>query len=250
MSTSLSFGVVDIQVIEAALEKLGIQFSASEVLEAIKDEVVKKEQAQKEQVQKFRRPDYALMLAPPAPGKRPEKLRFNLSLLFSEGVEYSIQEARARSKGLFGKKWGPPPPESESPRFSSTSSTSSALVQFNDDGKRSSRLKPIGRKSLVGGAEPTVTINTKEALDDVFGMYNSPEKTHKLMIPGSKHAPLKNIDPVTPIVPPRINLLKENENVQNQNAKTPKSSMYLFLRVIFGMSIFTHLFSILDIYSF
>ena len=232
MSTSLSLGVVDIDVIEAALEKLGIQLSASEVLEAIKEEVVKKEQARK-----FRRPDYALMLAPPAPGKRPEKLRFNLSLLFSEGVEYSIQEARARSKGLFGKKWGPPP-ESESSRFSSTSSsTSSALVQFNDDGKRSSRLKPIGRKSLMGGAEPTVTINTKEALDDVFGMYNSPEKTHKLMIPGSKHAPLKNIDPVTPIVPPRINFLKENENVPNLNAKTPKSSMYLFFSVFFGMTI-------------
>ena len=168
------------------------------------------------------------MLAPPAPGKRPEKLRLNFSLLFTEGVEYSIQEARARSKGLFGKKWGPPP-ESESSRFSSTSSsTSSALVQFNDDGKRSSRLKPIGRKSFLGVAEPTVTINTKEALDDVFGMYNSPEKTHKLMIPGSKHAPLKIIGPVTPIVPPRINFLKGGENLQNQNAKTPNSGGMCF----------------------
>jgi checkpoint serine/threonine-protein kinase len=168
---------------------------------------------------------YALMLAPPAPGKRPEKLRFNLSLLFTEGVEYSIQEARARSKGLFGKKWGPPA-DSEFSRFSSSSS-SSALVQFKDDEKRSSRLKPIGRKSLLGGgAEPTVTINTKEALDDVFGMYNSPEKTNIFMIPGSKHAPLKNIDPMTPIVPPRINSLKGSENVQNQNAITPHSGVY------------------------
>lgn len=73
----------------------------------------------------------------------------------------------------------------------------------------------------MGGAEPTVTINTKEALDDVFGMYNSPDKTNKLMIVGSKHAPLKNIDPVTPIVPPRINFSKGSENVQN--AKTPTS---------------------------
>ena len=45
---------MDIDVIEAALEKLGIQVSASEVLEAIKDEVVKKEQAHK-----FRRPDFS-----------------------------------------------------------------------------------------------------------------------------------------------------------------------------------------------
>ena len=59
MSTSLSFGVVDIQVIEAALEKLGIQFSASEVLEAIKDEVVKMEQAHE-----FRRPKYGFIRRP------------------------------------------------------------------------------------------------------------------------------------------------------------------------------------------
>lgn len=46
----------------------------------------------------------------PEPGKRPEKLRFDLSLLFTkEGEEFSIQEARAKSMGLLGKKWGPPP---------------------------------------------------------------------------------------------------------------------------------------------
>ena len=42
VNSESSFGFVDIGVIEAALEKLGIQVSASEVLEAIKDEVVKK----------------------------------------------------------------------------------------------------------------------------------------------------------------------------------------------------------------
>ena len=64
----------------------------------------------------------------------------------------------------------------------------------------------------MGGAEPTVTINTKEALDDVFGMYNSPEKTHHLlMIQGS---PLKD--------------LKRSDNVQDQNAKTPNSGTYFF----------------------
>ncbi|TFK40357.1 Mad3/BUB1 homology region 1-domain-containing protein [Crucibulum laeve] len=166
---------------------------------------------------------YALMLAPPAPGKRPEKLRFHLPLLFTdEGVEYSIQEARARSMGLLGKKWAPPS-ASETSRFSSSasSSSSSAMVDFNDDGQKSTRM--MGRrKSLMvgGGAEPTVTINTKEALADVFGMYNSPDKTTKLMVPGSKHAPLKKIEPVTPIVPPRVTFSRENENAL-QNAKTP-----------------------------
>ncbi|PPQ94477.1 hypothetical protein CVT25_001110 [Psilocybe cyanescens] len=167
---------------------------------------------------------YALMLAPPAPGKRPEKLRFNISLLFTEeGVEYSIQEARARSMGLLGKKWGPPPP-SEISRFSSSTSSSSsslAMVDFNDDGQKSSRLKSGGRRSIMGGAEPTVTINTKEALADVFGMYNSPDKTTKLVIPGSKHAPLKKVEPITPVVPPRMTFSRENENADRQTAKTP-----------------------------
>jgi len=175
---------------------------------------------------------YALMMAPPPPGKRPEKLRFNMGLLFTEeGVEYSIQEARARSMGLLGKKWGPPPP-SESSRFSTSSSSSSSsslvMVDFNDDGHKSSRMKFGGRRSILGGAEPTVTINTKEALADVFGMYNSPEKTTMLAVPGSKHAPLKKIEPVTPVVPPRVAFLKENENGdrQNQNTKTPTPGMY------------------------
>ena len=163
------------------------------------------------------------MLAPPAPGKRPEKLRFNMSLLFTEeGVEYSIQEARARSMGLLGKKWGPPPvSETRFSTSSSSSSSSLALVDFNDDGHKSSRLKSGGRRSLMGGAEPTITINTKEALADVFGMYNSPEKTNKLVIPGSKHAPLKKVEPVTPVVAPRITFSRENENPDKQNTKTP-----------------------------
>lgn len=176
---------------------------------------------------------YALMMAPPAAGKRPEKLRFNMGLLFTEeGVEYSIQEARARSMGLLGKKWGPPPP-SESSRFTTSSSSSSsssslAMVDFNDDGHKSSRMKVGGRRSLLGGPEPTVTINTKEALADVFGMYNSPEKTTMLAVPGSKHVLLKKIEPVTPVVPPRVAFLKENENGdrQNQNTKTPTPGMY------------------------
>lgn len=144
-----------------------------------------------------------------------------MSLLFTDDkVEYSVQEARARSMGLLGKIWAPPAPPDLSRFTTSTSSSSSlALVDFNDDGQKSSRLKAGGRKSFMGGAEPTVTINTKEALADVFGMYNSPDKTTKL--PGSKHAPLKKVEPKTPIVQPRLAFARENENANSQNAKTP-----------------------------
>lgn len=163
------------------------------------------------------------MLAPPAPGRRQEKLRFDLGLLFTEeGVEYSIQEARARSMGLLGKKWGPLP-ASETFR---KSSSSSMPVNFNDDGQKSMRLMAMAghRRSLMGGAEPTVTINTKEALADVFGMYNSPDKTVKG--PGSKHAPLKKIEAITPVAPPRLALNRENDKTI-QNAKTPTPGMLI-----------------------
>ncbi|TFK28122.1 hypothetical protein FA15DRAFT_634336 [Coprinopsis marcescibilis] len=163
---------------------------------------------------------YALMLEPAPPGKRPEKLRFNMGLLFTDdGVEYSIQEARARSMGLLGKKWGPPPAsELHSYNSSLSSSASSAPVDFNDDGLKSTRAMGARRRSMLGGAEPTVTINTKEALADVFGMYNSPDRTSKITMPGSKHAPLRKIEPATPLLPPRNLFAKENEN-----AKTPMS---------------------------
>ncbi|KAG6330111.1 hypothetical protein ID866_8977, partial [Astraeus odoratus] len=142
---------------------------------------------------------YAPMLAPPAPGRRPEKLRFNLSLLFTpSGVEYSAAEARARSMGLLGKKWGPPPASELR-----DSSSGAIRVNFNDDGSRSTQNMGVSasggrRKSVnvVSAGEPTVTINTKEALADVFGMYNSPDKTVKRAMPGSKHAPVRKIEPM------------------------------------------------------
>ncbi|KAF8638244.1 hypothetical protein AX17_002266 [Amanita inopinata Kibby_2008] len=165
---------------------------------------------------------YALMLAPPAPGKRPEKLRFNLSLLFTEeGVEYSIQEARARSMGLLGKKWAPLP-SSESSTVQSDPNTDTKSTRFGFGGPR--------RKSLMygGGAEPTVTINTKEALADVFGMYNSPDKTRSIGLPGSKHAPLKKIEPITPLAQPRFTAQTNENDRKNRDPKDSKAPVTTF----------------------
>ncbi|KAL1949464.1 hypothetical protein VTO73DRAFT_8345 [Trametes versicolor] len=154
---------------------------------------------------------YGAMLAPPAPGKRPEKLRFNLSLLFTEeGTEYSTQEARARSMGLLGKKWGPPP-EATRPRVAFSGA---------DDGKAGT-TKTMSRQ-FAAGAEPTVTLATKEALADVFGMFNSPEKSLRFGVVGTKHAPVRRIEPVTPM--PMLPLARALSN-ENANAdvasKTP-----------------------------
>ncbi|GLB40448.1 putative mad3/BUB1 hoMad3/BUB1 homology region 1 [Lyophyllum shimeji] len=140
---------------------------------------------------------YAYMLAPPDPSKRPEKLRFDLSLLYTrEGGEFCIQEARARSMGLLGKKWGPPPPPSIT-----------MPVNFNDDGTRSGMSGR--RKSTVGGGEPTVTINTREALEDVFGMYNSPDKT---MTPWKANPSMRRVEPMIQSVTPRPPMAQSNEN--------------------------------------
>ena len=124
---------------------------------------------------------YAPMLARPDPGRRPEKLRLDFGLLFKDGAEYSIQEARARSMGLLGKKWPPPAPTDLDLERSGQS-----RVKFNDDGAGGTRT----RRGLIPPPEPTVTLATKEALADVFGMYNSPDRTLKL---GSKHTPVHTV---------------------------------------------------------
>jgi checkpoint serine/threonine-protein kinase len=185
------------------------------------------------------------MLAPPAPGRRPEKLRFNLSLLFTPaGVEYSVQEVRARSMGLLGKKWGPPPASELR-----DSSSGAVKVDFNDDGSRSTQnmgATAAGGKrkgvNVVNVSEPTVTINTKEALADVFGMYNSPDKTVKRTMPGSKHAPVRKIEPIGGR---RVVLESKSESSRtspkSENARLPgpgKSLQWItfeqVLRVAFG----------------
>ncbi|KAF9052403.1 hypothetical protein BDZ89DRAFT_1056754 [Hymenopellis radicata] len=153
---------------------------------------------------------YAVMMAPPAPGKRPETLKYNPSLLFTpDGVEYCSAEARARSYGLLGKKWAPLPTSS---LWAAPSSSSSSRVSFNDESQRPTRTLDFGarRKSMMNG-EPTVTINTKEALADVFGMYNSPEKTIKVAKPGSKYAPVRKIESLTAVKQP-VNELSRSQS--------------------------------------
>lgn len=154
---------------------------------------------------------YATIIAPSSSSRKPEKLRFNLSLLFTEdGAEYCVQEARAKSMGLLGKRWPPPPPPTPD---------SPASVESTPD------RHPVRRPELANTkkfyAEPTVTLATKEALADVFGMYNSPEKTLRFGAPaGSKYAPVRKVEPVTPLPS-----LTSFTSVRNENsvakAKTP-----------------------------
>ncbi|KAG6908339.1 hypothetical protein DXG01_005250 [Tephrocybe rancida] len=165
---------------------------------------------------------YAAMLVPTDPGKRPERYCFNFALLFArETGEFSIQEARARSMGLLGKRWPPPPPESFQYPADISSESISMAVEFNDDGSRAT----FGgrRRSMLGGAEPTVTINTRAALDDVFGMINSPDRT-TISLPGSKYAPLKQVSLSSAGLAPQTPAVHDNENT-----KTPAPAFRPFV---------------------
>jgi checkpoint serine/threonine-protein kinase len=172
------------------------------------------------------------MLAPPATGRRPEKLRLDLKLLFTEeGGEYSMPEARARSMGLLGKRWGPPPASELSRANSST-----ARVNFNDDGTKNTR-NYTAQRSLTGG-EPTVTINTKAALADVFGMYNSPEKSTRFStMPGAKHAPVRSVERVTPNLPPQTRPTSV-ENASHSMAPASEGQVYFFANTLASLNSF------------
>jgi checkpoint serine/threonine-protein kinase len=164
-------------------------------------------------------PRYAMMLAPLPPDKRPEKRRFDLSLLFTEdGIEYSAAEARARSLGLYGKQWSRPPGPFVGEAPTSTANRNSLMR--SDDGTRNTRA--LRRKSLMV-SEPTVTMNTKEALEDVYGMYNSPEKTMKLA-----NIALRRVDASTPasLAPPRV--LESKSSNENPGSKIPAPAFKSF----------------------
>ena len=85
--------------------------------------------------------------------------------------------------------------------------------------------------------EPTVTINTKEALRDVFSMYNSPERTMKTgdMLIGTKHAPVRKLNLQMMQAKPRETLRKitelgDSEVPDSQGSSSrPQQSMFKYL---------------------
>lgn len=144
-----------------------------------------------------------------------------------------MPEARARSMGLLGKRWGPPPP-SELSRVNA----STMRVNFNDDGTKNTR-NYTAQRSLKAGGEPTVTINTKAALADVFGMYNSPEKSTRLpTMAGTKHAPVHAVERVSP-----INLQPQTRPASVENASHPpappsEGQIYFFANTLASLNSF------------
>ncbi|KAG8887456.1 hypothetical protein FRB98_009600 [Tulasnella sp. 332] len=102
-------------------------------------------------------PDDEIPAVSGQPKRKPEVTHWKLYWNEAEKKEYSIAEVRAKHLGLLGKKWPPPP-----------------IIQFEvtkmEDGSTRSRQITNGRQSIA--REPTVTINTKFAMNDVFDMFN------------------------------------------------------------------------------
>ncbi len=143
-----------------------------------------------------KRHPYAHLLTPKLPlaGKREERLMFNLQDVLSE------------------TEWPPIPSTSQAMKPIPTESDTSIEGESAPDSSSSNRdggedscpnltirtrtpwlveLEP----NLAGRPfEPTVTINTKEAMESVFGMFNSPEKTRNLAA-----ARIKSVEIIEPL---------------------------------------------------
>ncbi|KAG8747306.1 hypothetical protein FRC10_001485 [Ceratobasidium sp. 414] len=115
----------------------------------------------------------------PGPGKRAEQICLPLARLQASSSssadapqELSPDEARARALGLLGKKWAPPPVVVAVPVRDGAIRGSTTGI-----GGKGARKEKERTMTMTMAGEPTVTVNTRAALGDVFEMFNtSPAK--------------------------------------------------------------------------
>lgn len=104
-----------------------------------------------------------------------ERLQIDVSLLvLPDGTEIHPLERRARDFGVADKKWPKPGPElAPNPYNGLQAGDIETRVDF--EGTKPMTLSNTNFTNMTRDA--TVTINTKEALMAVYGMYNSPTKS-------------------------------------------------------------------------
>ncbi|KAG8690730.1 hypothetical protein FRC11_009475 [Ceratobasidium sp. 423] len=107
----------------------------------------------------------------PGPGKKAEQICLPLARLqasVSGSEEYSPDEARARALGLLGKKWAPPPVVVAVPVRDEAGGG-----RMNDRTGKGGKKEKERTMTMTIAGEPTVTVNTRAALGDVFEMFNT-----------------------------------------------------------------------------
>lgn len=135
--------------------------------------------------------------------KANEHLEIDLSLYtVADGTELNPAEQRTMRMGLSNKVWPAPPAHLllAAPTLSASSNQdtsgdlstgnisgraerhreTTASVNFSGESTLHTSNTRRSRASLTTNRDPTVTINTKEGLMDVYGFFNSPTKSMKL----------------------------------------------------------------------
>ena len=104
-----------------------------------------------------------------------ERLQIDISLLIlPDGTEIHPLERRARDFGIADKKWPIPGPEL-APASHSGFQAGDIETRVDFEGTKPMTISNTNMTNMTRDA--TVTINTKEALMAVYGMYNSPTKS-------------------------------------------------------------------------
>lgn len=135
--------------------------------------------------------------------KANELLEIDLSLYtVADGTEVNPAEQRTTRMGLSNKVWPAPPAHLllAAPTLSASSNQDTsgdlstgnvsgragrhremtASINFSGESTSHTSNTRRSRPSLTTNRDPTVTINTKEGLMDVYGFFNSPTKSMKL----------------------------------------------------------------------
>jgi checkpoint serine/threonine-protein kinase len=156
-----------------------------------------------------------------------ERLQIDISLLIlPDGTEIHPLERRARDFGVADKKWPGPGPEL-APANSSSSMFKSGEIETRVDFEGTKPMTISNTNFTNMTRDATVTINTKEALMAVYGMYNSPTKSI-----GSDKAFAAMMDPGNADVPTPMPAIANA--VHDENAGTAKKLGMLALCVMYG----------------
>jgi len=130
------------------------------------------------------------------PGRRAEKHVFDLKLLWANSHETCLAESRAKRLGLLGKQWPAPPPPEEYLVPPKPEPTPKLVRTLNIDDE----WEPPAFD------EPTMTVNTKAALADVYGMFNVTETMSRI----HERREMPPPPPPLPTIPATPVLSKEN----------------------------------------
>ncbi|EJU04893.1 hypothetical protein DACRYDRAFT_114215 [Dacryopinax primogenitus] len=141
-----------------------------------------------------------------------EAIRIDLLQMYKDGVEWSLDEMRARRRGMLGKTW------EDEPISTISDSKDDILEPLKDDPESAPKEAERERMTMRLDAP---TVNTRAALDDVYGLFNtSPAKSEQEEPPSP--APVTR----TPSLPSQLPRLNENATARKPSgpfsaARTP-----------------------------